>query len=152
MGIIFKNSLQNRRAWIFLNTTLFWERYCFKCSIQFKRLPTKCISPEHKVLVHIYLEHQSICPLVGIGTAPSPLQNARECLLTPTPPTPNQRGGTLACSEGMGSPNSDDWRKSLAQCLLCGPEHIPNFEPKDNILFKLFSSRGYWNDSETLML
>ncbi len=23
-------------------------------------------------------------------------------------------------SEGVGSPNSDDWRKSLALCLLCG--------------------------------
>jgi hypothetical protein len=27
--------------------------------------------------------------------------------------------GTLASVKGWGSPNSDDWRKSLALCLLC---------------------------------
>jgi hypothetical protein len=44
----------------------------------------------------------------------------------PTPPSQasvsspwNQRGGaTLAC----GGPNLDDWRESLALCLLCGPD------------------------------
>ncbi len=41
---------------------------------------------------------------------------ASEC-----PPTPNQRGGTHTRlrARGWGSPNSDDWRKSLALCLLC---------------------------------
>jgi hypothetical protein len=37
------------------------------------------------------------------------------------PPTPNQGGGhTRLRARGWGSPSSDDWRKSLALCLLCG--------------------------------
>ena len=49
----------------------------------------------HKV--HIYLENQSVCPLVRIGT-PHPLSRKRV--------------------------PSDDWRKSLAFCLLCGLSKI----------------------------
>ncbi len=40
------------------------------------------------------------------------------------PPPPRRRGGKRACGwggEGRGvGPNSDDWRKSIALCLLCG--------------------------------
>jgi hypothetical protein len=40
---------------------------------------------------------------------------ASECALPP------RTGGRGAHSvRGRGSPNSDDWRKSLAHCLLCG--------------------------------
>ena len=55
----------------------------------------------HKV--HIYLENHSVCPLVRIGI-PHP----------------------LFCKQfdGVGSPNSDDWRKGLALCLLCGLSKI----------------------------
>jgi len=47
--------------------------------------------------VHIYLEYQSVCPLVRIGThIPSP---ARECV-----PSQEAKGGdTLACGWGEGS-------------------------------------------------
>ncbi len=62
--------------------------------------------------VHKYLEYHSVCPLVGIGT-PHPLSCKRVC------PPPNQRGGhTHLQVRGWGSPDSDDWRKSLALCLL----------------------------------
>jgi hypothetical protein len=67
----------------------------------------------HKVL--IYKEHHSVCPFVGIGTLPPLLSPAS----VPLPPV--QRGGGHARLRvgGWGSPNSDDWRKSLALCLLC---------------------------------
>ncbi len=39
----------------------------------------------------------------------------------PHPLSRKQRGrGTHPAGEGWGSPSSDDWRKSLAFCLLCG--------------------------------
>ncbi len=43
---------------------------------------------------------------------PHPLSRKRVC---PTPPTRLWVGG----GGGWGSPNSDDWRKSLALYLLC---------------------------------
>ncbi len=51
---------------------------------------------------------------------PQPLSRKRVC-----PPPPNQRVGgqtslRVGGGGGWGSPNSDDWRKSLALCLLCG--------------------------------
>jgi hypothetical protein len=43
-----------------------------------------------------------------------PLYRQRLC------PYPQNRGGHTSLRErGWGSPNSDDWRKSLALCLLC---------------------------------
>ncbi len=41
---------------------------------------------------------------------------ASEC--APSPRTKG-RGHTRLRAMGWGSPNSDDWRKSLALCLLC---------------------------------
>jgi hypothetical protein len=72
----------------------------------------------HKVGYHI------VCPLVDIWDPPTPLPLAN------VPPPRNLRGGgyTLAClggGGGWGSPNSDDWRKSLALCLLCACMHSP---------------------------
>jgi hypothetical protein len=66
----------------------------------------------HKVL--IYTEHHSVCvcPFVGIGTPPVPL--------------PQARGHTRLRLWGWGSPNSDDRRKSLALCLLCGVGEVSN--------------------------
>ncbi len=71
--------------------------------------------PHYKV--HIYKEYHSVCPLVGIGTLPPP-SHASECA-----PPPQAKGGRAhsPAGEGWGSPNSDDWRKSLALCLLCDP-------------------------------
>jgi hypothetical protein len=79
----------------------------------------------HKV--RIYKEYHCVCPLVGIGPPP-PLSRKR---VFPSPPEP--KGGEAQCSpagEGWGSPNSDDWRKSLALCLLCGRRYKKEKERK----------------------
>jgi hypothetical protein len=58
----------------------------------------------------------SVCPLVGIGTLPTPLSRQRMC------PSHQNRGGgghTRLRVRGWGSTNSDDVRKSLALCLPC---------------------------------
>ncbi len=53
-----------------------------------------------------YLEYNSVCPLVGIGNPPSPLPGTKE-------------GVHIRLRvRGWGSPNLDDWRESLALCLL----------------------------------
>jgi hypothetical protein len=65
---------------------------------------------KHKVC--IYTEYHSVSPVVGIGTL-SPAS-------VPPPPKSRGRGGhTRLRVRGWGSPNSDDWRKSSALCLLC---------------------------------
>jgi hypothetical protein len=53
--------------------------------------------------------------LVGIGTLPTPLSPAS----VPLPPEPKGRGHTRLQVRGSGSPNADDWRKSLG--LYSGP-------------------------------
>ncbi len=63
----------------------------------------------HKV--RIYKEYHSVWPLVGIGTLPTPLSPASE-------PLPQNRGGghTRLRVRGWGSPNSYDWKNSIALC------------------------------------
>jgi hypothetical protein len=46
-----------------------------------------------------------------------PLSRQRVC---PSPGTIEVGGHTRLRVRGWGSTNSDDWRKSLALCLLCG--------------------------------
>jgi hypothetical protein len=65
-----------------------------------------------------YLENQSVCPLVRIGTHAPPLHQAS---VYPHPGI-KARGHSPA-AEGVGGPNSDDWRNSLALCLLCDIVH-----------------------------
>ncbi len=50
---------------------------------------------------------------------PHPLSRKRVCPCSPLPPR-NQRGGGHTRLRGWGGACSDDWRKSLALCLLCG--------------------------------
>ncbi len=75
----------------------------------------------HKV--DIYKEYCSLCPLVGIGTLPTPLSPASK----PLPPEP--RGGGGAHSPG---------EKSLALCLLSALHQLntfyisPGFDPGGN--------------------
>jgi hypothetical protein len=66
-----------------------------------------CNARGHKV--HMYKEYHSVCPLVGIGTLPTPLSPAS----VPLPPEPKRGGGhTHLRVRGCRSPNSDDWRKA----------------------------------------
>jgi hypothetical protein len=61
----------------------------------------------------VYLEIHSFCPIVRIGTS-QPLSRKRVC-----PPPGTKSGDTLSCGWRCGGgPNKDDWRKSLALCLL----------------------------------
>jgi hypothetical protein len=48
-----------------------------------------------------YLEYQSVCPIVGIGSPPSPA------------PWSQRGGNTHSQVRGSGGPNSDDWTESL---------------------------------------
>ncbi len=58
-------------------------------------------------------EYHIVCPLVGIGTLPTPLSPAN------VPLSPEPGGGHIRLRvRGCGSPDNDDWRKSLALCLL----------------------------------
>jgi hypothetical protein len=71
--------------------------------------------------VRIYKEYHRVYPLVGIGTLPTPLSPASVSL----PPEAGGGGHTRQRARGWGSPNSDDWRKSLALCLLCDLHSTP---------------------------
>jgi hypothetical protein len=65
-----------------------------------------------------YTEYHSVSTLVGIGTLPTnpSLAMQRVCH---SPPRTGGGGHHSPAGEGLGNPNSDDWRKSLALCLLC---------------------------------
>ncbi len=67
---------------------------------------------------YLYIQSTAQCmsPRRNWGSPnPSP---ASECA---PPPQPKGKGGAQSpAGGGWGSPNSDDWRKSLALCLLCG--------------------------------
>ncbi len=53
----------------------------------------------------------------------TPIHSPKSESVTPPSPSLEPKGGTHSPKgEGMGGggPNSDDWRKSLALCILCG--------------------------------
>ncbi len=63
---------------------------------------------------YIYLENQVYVPSLELGP-PHPLSPYSEW----DPPPGTKEGGHIRLRErGFGSPNSDDWRKCLALCLL----------------------------------
>jgi hypothetical protein len=69
-------------------------------------------------IVHIYVPRVPlVCLLVQIGTPP-PL------LLQASVSPPQQKGGHIRLRVrgvgGAGGSQSDDWRKNIALCLLCG--------------------------------
>ncbi len=60
-----------------------------------------------------YTEYHSVCPLVRFGSVHH-LSSKLVCT------TPGTKGGQRSpAGEGVGGPNSDDWRESLALCLRC---------------------------------
>ncbi len=58
----------------------------------------------------------------------------------PRSPQNREGGHTRLRVRGWGSPNSDDWRKSLALCLLCD---LPRFSPTWKLLCT--NSKNYLN-------
>ncbi len=80
-----------------------------------RRLVCCCVKRQHDLSntiffhkVRIYKEYHSVCPLVGIGTLPTPLSPAS----VPLPPELGGGGHTRLRLRGCGSPNSDDFRKA----------------------------------------
>ncbi len=79
----------------------------------FRRVPHNiCMFFDHPLSMFLeppFFFYHSVCPLVGIGTHPTPLLPAS----VPLPPEP---GGwnTRVRVRSLESPNSDDFRKSLA--------------------------------------
>jgi hypothetical protein len=63
---------------------------------------------------YIPIEYHNVCPIVPGPPTPSP---ASECV---HPPESKDKGTHSPAGEVVGGPNSDDWRKSLVLCLLCG--------------------------------
>ncbi len=63
-----------------------------------------------------YLEYLSVCPFVRIAS-PRPLSRKRVC--PPSPETNAGGGQHLLAGKGARGANLDDWRESLALCLLC---------------------------------
>jgi hypothetical protein len=60
----------------------------------------------------VFIDYQSVCPFVGTG---SPSPSPRKGVWT------QREGSTLAYGLGSGGgANSDDWKKSLALCILYG--------------------------------
>jgi hypothetical protein len=53
---------------------------------------------------------------------PHPLSRKRVC------PPGTKGGGTDSAAGGGGGPNSDNWRKSIGLCLLCGPHAVNEVE------------------------
>ncbi len=63
---------------------------------------------------YLDIEHHSVCPLVGIGTPPTPPP------LGSVPLPPRTKGWALGGQtrlrlRGWGSPNSEDWKKKLSR-------------------------------------
>ncbi len=80
------------------------------------RIPDPCWIQTTKYIYCIPRVQQCLSPRPNWVSPP--LSRKRVC---PSPTPPQTKGGSThspAC-EGLGSPNSDDWRKRLAFCLLC---------------------------------
>ncbi len=87
------------RGWIGLNLLLSILGSCLEISYH---------------IVHIYKEYHSLCPLVGIGTLPSPISPAS----VPLPPEPPKGGAHSPAGAGLWLSQFRRLVKSL--CLLCG--------------------------------
>ncbi len=68
-------------------------------------VPSRVYSTKY---LYMYIEHHSVCPLVGIGTTPPLLPQAS----VPSPPDQRVGGQTRLRLKGWGSPNSNDWRNA----------------------------------------
>jgi hypothetical protein len=91
------------------------------------------MAPDHKVLLYIQHHTALYIPSSELGL-PQPLSRKRVF-----PPHPDQRvgGHTRRRLRGWGSPNSDDWRKSLALCLFCAPDRPHHFHAGPDPFFSV---------------
>ncbi len=84
-------------------------------------------------IIYLDLLRNLLCLRHKVQRVPQCMSPRRNWVLPPpplpqasVPLTPEAKGGGHTCLpvRGWGSPNSDDWRKSLALCLLCGLRNL----------------------------
>ncbi len=97
--------------------------------------------PKGKTTKYVYIKSTTVY-------APSSELGLSQPLPTSVPLSPEPGGwgggGALACGmRGWRSPNSDDWRKSLALCLLCGKNNKTVNLLRVVLLFILWSFRSW---------
>jgi len=102
-----------------------------------KKLDFQKVKEDHPQSTYIYRVPQCMSPRRNWVSPTSSL--ASEC--APTPGTKGG-GGTRLRERRWGRPNSDDWRKGLALCLLCGFGNDLYRALKQNILFKMWTFRN----------
>jgi hypothetical protein len=96
------------------------------CSVDNQKITKKQYRKKAKIIfkkrywaqsTYIYRVPQCMSPRRNWDSPTPPQSVASDCA-----PPPQAKGGRAhsPAGEGWGSPNSDDWRKSLALCLLCG--------------------------------
>ncbi len=100
----------------------------------------------HKVF--IYIEHHSVCPLVGIGTPPTPLSQAS----VPSPPDQRVGGGahSTAAKRGGGSQFRRREKKLSTLPTLCSKLYIcfnwwlTNLTAHEQFFTTVTIVQGYW--------
>ncbi len=98
----------------------------------------------------VYIEYQSVCPFVGIGSpTPSP---ASECV-SPLG-LKGGRSNTPLRVNGRGNPISDDCKVCLALCILCALicPNLSNSCFSLLLFFAVLYSSGCWVTSHTIAL
>ncbi len=68
----------------------------------------------------LYIEYQSVCPLVRIGFPPAP-PPPKASLSRSLPPWSHN---PLRVTWGGGGASSDDWKEGLALCILCDKDEF----------------------------
>jgi hypothetical protein len=86
------------------------NRHCTRTRMSLRVLEIGRQRENHKVL--IYLEHHSVCPLVGIGTPPTPLPQAS--VPSPPPPGPKSGGEHSPAAKGVGESQFRRLEKKLS--------------------------------------
>jgi hypothetical protein len=71
------------------------------------------------------VEYRSVCSFVGIG---SPKPSPPQASVSP-PGSKGGRSNTPLRVRGVGGPNSDDWKESLALCILFESNHTTARKP-----------------------
>ncbi len=93
--------------------------FCSNCSTR-RQTQAGCYLSFPYLTKYLYIKITTVYVPSSDLELPQPLSRKRVC---PEPSPPDQRGGGGTVNrlqlKGWGSPNSDDWRKSLALCLLC---------------------------------
>jgi hypothetical protein len=108
---VFVSSLVFVMYFFLLKHSLSYSEFCF---LSGNNHPSNRLVSPHKVLT--YIEHHSVCPLVG-WDSPTPFSRKRVC--PPPPPGPKSGGAHSPAAKGVGESQFQRLEKRLALCLLC---------------------------------